>query len=233
MAEVLRVGDPPILVRLRRDARARRLVLRVPKPGQDPTLTVPRQASMTTVAAFLRDQDAWLRDHLDRLEPRVAVGWGCVLPFRGGQLAITGGARVLHQDGWLAVPGASDRAGPQVARFLQEAARRICTDAARVQAARLDRTLGRISLRDPRSRWGSCSAAGDLMFSWRLVMAPASVLDYVIAHEVAHLAELNHSDRFWRHVRGLCPDCEAARLWLRRHGAELHAYDFASSGPGV
>ena len=84
--------------------------------------------------------------------------------------------------------------------------------------------MAAITLRDPRSRWGSCSPAGDLMFSWRLVMAPAAVLDYVVAHEVAHLAEMNHSTRFWAVVRRLCPDHAPAREWLRRHGASLHGH---------
>jgi predicted metal-dependent hydrolase len=93
-------------------------------------------------------------------------------------------------------------------------------------AARLRLPVGRISLRDPRSRWGSCTATGDLMFSWRLVLAPAFVLDYVAAHEVAHLKEMNHSPAFWAVVRRLCPDYEAPREWLRRNGGALHGWDF-------
>ncbi|MGR3434759.1 MAG: M48 family metallopeptidase, partial [Shimia sp.] len=81
-------------------------------------------------------------------------------------------------------------------------------------------------LRDTRSRWGSCSAAGGLNYSWRLVMAPPEVLDYVAAHEVAHLAQMNHSPRFWAEVAGLMPGYEAPRGWLRRHGADLHRYRF-------
>ena len=96
-------------------------------------------------------------------------------------------------------------------------------------AAGLGRSAGRIRLADPRARWGSCTASGDLMFSWRLIMAPVDVLDYVVAHEVAHLAELNHSPRFWAVVRRLCPGYEPARDWLRRHGAELHRHDFSAA----
>jgi predicted metal-dependent hydrolase len=96
-------------------------------------------------------------------------------------------------------------------------------------ARRLGRAPRGISLRDPRARWGSCSADGNLMFSWRLALAPSAVLDYVVAHEVAHLAELNHSSRFWAEVGRLCPGYEAQRVWLRRHGPDLHAFDFAAT----
>jgi predicted metal-dependent hydrolase len=92
--------------------------------------------------------------------------------------------------------------------------------------------FGRVTLRDTRSRWGSCTSAGDLMFSWRLIMAPSAVLDYVVAHEVAHLAEMNHSDRFWAQVERLFPDHAAPRAWLRRNGAGLHAWDFTRQAEG-
>ena len=95
-----------------------------------------------------------------------------------------------------------------------------------MHAARLGRRFGRVTLRDTRGRWGSCSAAGDLMFSWRLILAPDAVLDYVAAHEVAHLAEMNHSPRFWATLAGLTPEYAAPRDWLRRNGAGLMAYDF-------
>lgn len=83
---------------------------------------------------------------------------------------------------------------------------------------------GRITMRDPRTRWGSCSANGNLGFSWRLVLAPEFVLAYVVAHEVAHLKELNHGPRFWRLVERLIGDPEPARRWLRAEGPDLHRY---------
>ena len=114
------------------------------------------------------------------------------------------------------------------AAWLREQARQACLAAVTRHAAAGGWRPGRITLRDPRSRWGSCNAGGDLMFSWRLIMAPAAVLDYVVAHEVAHLAELNHSPHFWAVVRRLCPDHAPAREWLRRHGASLHGHHFAA-----
>ena len=105
-------------------------------------------------------------------------------------------------------------------------ARERLTSAVAAYAETLGRPFGRITLRDPRSRWGSCSSKGDLMFSWRLIMAPPEVLDYVAAHEVAHLAEMNHSDRFWAVCRRLCPETDKHRRWSKQNGAELLAWRF-------
>ena len=95
---------------------------------------------------------------------------------------------------------------------------------ARLYAARIGKTVSRVTVRDTKSRWGSCSAAGALSFSWRLILAPEPVLDYVVAHEVAHLVEMNHGPRFWRLVRAMIADPSAQRAWLRRHRAELLSY---------
>jgi predicted metal-dependent hydrolase len=113
-----------------------------------------------------------------------------------------------------------------VAAFLRALARDRLAAASDRHAARLGRGFGRLTLRDTRSRWGSCSSAGDLMFSWRLVMAPPEVLDYVAAHEVAHLAHMHHGPAFWAEVRRLYGDHRAARGWLRREGAALHRFRF-------
>ena len=83
-----------------------------------------------------------------------------------------------------------------------------------------------MTFKDTRSRWGSCTSDGRLAFSWRIVMAPPYVIDYLAAHEVAHLAEMNHGPRFWTACRRLCPRTDEAKAWLKRHGTMLHAIDF-------
>jgi predicted metal-dependent hydrolase len=135
------------------------------------------------------------------------------------------------EDGLLMIPGRRVDLPVRTGAFLQEAARAACAASVSRHASALGREAGRISLRDPRARWGSCTSAGDLMFSWRLVLAPMAVLDYVVAHEVAHLAELNHSPRFWARVRAICPDFSRQRTWLRQHGPGLHAWDFSRAAP--
>ncbi len=228
MADALRIGDPAIEVRLRRNPRARRMVLRVAIAGRGPTLTLPPGVSLANARAFLRDHEGWLRGHLSGPSPRVTVAEGTVLPFAGGTLTLHrhAGRGTVRSGDTLVVGGPPAAIGPRAAAWLREEARAACVAGVERHAATLGLRAGRVTLRDPRSRWGSCTASGDLMFSWRLVMAPPAVLDYVIAHEVAHLAELNHSPRFWAVVRQLCPEMEGPRDWLRRHGAGLHHPDF-------
>ena len=228
MAEAIRIGEPEIEVRLRRNVRARRMVLRVSQAGSDPTLTLPPGVPLARAQAFLRDHEGWLRRHLAERPAGAPVRAGSVLPFGDGTLTVAAiaGRAVRRSGDVLGVPGDVAGQGVRVAAWLREEARHACVAGVDRHAAALGLRPGRISVRDPRSRWGSCTSEGDLMFSWRLAMAPVAVLDYVVAHEVAHLAELNHSPRFWAVVRRLRPDFQTSRDWLQRNGAALHTFDF-------
>lgn len=232
MPDALRIGDPAIEVRLRRNRRARRMILTVPQAGSAPVLTLPLNAPLAGASAFLSDHEGWLRRQIAVCRGSRPVRNGTVLPLGGGTLEIASADGRLRRTGdVLHVPGPPGRLPGQVAAWLREAARQHCVAAAERHAAAVGRRVGRITLRDTRSRWGSCSSSGDLMFSWRLVLAPEQVLDYVAAHEVAHLVEMNHSHRFWRVVGQLCPEFETGRQWLRKHGPALHAYDFSAPRP--
>ncbi|HGG06475.1 MAG TPA: M48 family peptidase, partial [Aliiroseovarius sp.] len=121
---------------------------------------------------------------------------------------------------------APEKTGARLAALFKHHARQRLGEASDRYAAALGRPYSGLSLRDTRSRWGSCSAEGRLMYSWRLIMAPPEVLDYVAAHEVAHLAEMNHSPAYWAGLARLMPDYKAPRLWLRKNGADLHAVRF-------
>ncbi len=232
MTEGIRIGDPAIEIRLRRDARARRMVLRVSRTEDGPVLTLPPHVSMARARAFALDQEGWLRRQLAAAPGRIPVRHGTALPYRGGVVTVFNAAtgRPAIRDGGLHLSGPDAAVPARAAAYLREAARQRCLAAAEVHAARLARPVGRITMRDTRGRWGSCTAAGDLMFSWRLILAPDPVLDYVAAHEVAHLAEMNHSSRFWAVVARLRPDYAVHRDWLRRNGPDLMAYDFAPTG---
>lgn len=231
MAETLRIGDPAIEIRLRRHAQARRFVLRVSRDGQGAALTLPRGVPAASAIAFLEANEDWLRTRLMASGARVAVADGAILPFRGGALRVrrVEGRGLDFADGVLSVPGAPETVPAKVRGWLREVARQDLLARSDFHAAQLGRRFSGITLRDPRSRWGSCSADGGLMYSWRLVMAPPEVLDYVAAHEVAHLAEMNHSPRFWALVERLLPGHATPRDWLRRSGATLHLFDFGPS----
>ncbi|MDU8927843.1 SprT family zinc-dependent metalloprotease [Alisedimentitalea sp. MJ-SS2] len=221
-------GDPPVELVLRRSARARRISLRVSGADGRVTLTMPKGASEREALEFAAEKADWLRGHLDKRPDEVSVGIGAELPFRGSVLRVmpgTGRAVVLRE-GEIAVPGKPERVAARLQGFVKETARARLAEASDRYAAALGRDYSRITLRDTRSRWGSCSAHGGLMYSWRLILAPDEVLDYVAAHEVAHLVEMNHSSRFWGHVEDLYGDYAAPRKWLRMNGAGLHRYRF-------
>jgi len=219
-------GAPEITVALRRSPRARRMSLRVSRLDGRVTLSLPAAVPATEAAAFLADKAGWVRRHLEGRPPEIRPAPGARVPLEGRLVPVVSDAVPGLDARRIAVDPARP-APPQVAALLKAAARDRLGQASDRHAARIGRRYTALALRDTRSRWGSCSSAGRLMFSWRLVMAPPAVLDYVAAHEVAHLRHMNHGPAFWRLVGRLCPDYEAHRAWLRHQGATLHAVRFA------
>lgn len=228
MGHHLLLGNPPVELCLRRSPRARRISLRVSGLDGRVTLTVPHGVAMAEALDFARSRGDWVRAQLSAQAETVQVGHGVTLPLegRGMRIAPTTGRRILTEGQDLLVPGPADMVATRLHAWLKARARNRLAAASDHYAAQLGRRFGRITLRDTRSRWGSCSAKGALSYSWRLVLAPPEVLEYVAAHEVAHLAEMNHSPAFWAVVARLMPDHAAARRWLRREGAALHRYRF-------
>ena len=229
MGPYVLAGNPPVDVHLRRSGRARRISLRVSGVDGKVTLTVPEGVSERAAIAFARSKADWLRAQIDRRPDIVEVGPGTALPVGGRMVRIASGGPgrgVRHHGDTLEVSGDPSAVGVRVRAWLKATARDRLSAASDRYAAALGRGYDRITLRDTRSRWGSCTHDGGLMYSWRLVMAPVEVLDYVAAHEVAHLAEMNHSPAFWNTVARLMPGYEAPRRWLRAEGTQLHRYRF-------
>lgn len=228
MREIRLQGDPPVSVTLRRSARARRLSLRVSRLDGRVTLSMPQRLPEAEAIAFVEEKQDWIRKHLAGRSPDRMPVFGAHLPFLGRELMIVPGQgrRAQVMDGALQVPGGPESVAAKVRAFLRLEAQMRLREASDRYAEALGVGYGRITLRDPRSRWGSCTSQGNLMYSWRLVMAPPEVLDYVAAHEMAHRLEMNHSERFWAHVARICPGHKAHRDWLRREGERLHGWRF-------
>lgn len=222
-------GDPPLAIRWRRSARAKRLALKVSRLDGAVTLTLPARASMRMALRFLHDREDWLRRAVDGLDGPIRVVAGARVPVEGRLFTLKPWAlRVPRiEDTQLLVPHA--RPSAAALAFLRLRARDRLAERVAIHARALGRRAGKLTLRDTRSRWGSCTAAGDLMFNWRLIMAPPRVLDYVVAHEVAHLAQMNHSPAFWAEVARLFPAHRDARHWLKAEGAGLHRYRFVEA----
>ena len=221
-------GEPRIGVVLRRSSRARRISLRVSRLDGRVTLTLPNGVREREALAFADEKADWIRKQLERQPDQVAVGLGVDLPFEGRPLRLVagGGRSVQVSGGEIRVPGQPEQAATRVQAYLKNMARDRLVAASDRYAARLGRPYSRITIRDTRSRWGSCSSKGALMYSWRLMMAPSAVLEYVAAHEVAHLAEMNHSAAFWKVVEDIHGPYEPLRRWLRDNSELLHRYRF-------
>jgi hypothetical protein len=223
-------GSPPVEVHLKRSARARRFSLRISRLDGRVTLSMPFRAREGEALAFLRGHEGWLREALATMPDSAVqrVGIGSRVPVEGRALLLAPGTgRGLRVDGdQLLVPGDPATAGARVAAWLKVLARDRLAAASSHYAGQVGRSFTSLALRDTRSRWGSCSPDGRLMYSWRLVMAPPLVLDYVAAHEVAHLVELNHSPAYWAVVGRICPGWQAHRAWLRAEGQALHRLRF-------
>jgi predicted metal-dependent hydrolase len=220
-----------VAIALRRHPRARNYTLRVGSPSAAPVLTMPARGSLAEARAFLDRNAGWLVNQMGKLPPVQPIEDGATIPVRGeahvirhvsaGRGTVT---TVMNGEGpILLVPCRPEYLRRRVVDYLKREARRDIERAAFRHAMVLGVRIKAIRLRDQTSRWGSCTATGHLSFSWRLIMAPPFVLDYLAAHEVAHLHEMNHSPRFWHLVESLCPKTTAARAWLNSEGVRLHA----------
>lgn len=242
--------DAPVTVR--RSARARRLTLSVSEAKRGGVLTMPMHVSLEEAGAFLSRNFRWLRNRLEAMPRGVPFADGVVMPLRGldHRIAFAGGSRgrgavwidaesseCENAADWsngdaanasplplVHVAGSPGHAPRRLKDWLIREARKDLTARSYWHAKNLGLSPARIAVRDQTTRWGSCSANGVLSYSWRVILAPPFVLDYLAAHEVAHLKEMNHSRRFWALVRETMPRMEEGRRWLRKHGNALHRY---------
>ena len=221
-------------VRVRRHRQARRYTLRIHAASREVILTMPPRGSVREAKEFAQKHGGWIAARLRRLPEAAPFADGTMLPLRGVP------HRIVHRPRRPRHGLGRDRRGRRGAALRRRAMRRTSTAASAISSAarrcaismpragappsNLGVTIKRISVRDQSSRWGSCSTTGVLSYSWRLILAPPFVLDYLAVHEVAHLIEMNHSPRFWRLVNGVCPDAGRAKVWLDVHGTDLHRY---------
>jgi hypothetical protein len=228
-------------VHVRRHRQARRYTLRIQAATRQVILTIPLRGTLKEAGEFAQKHGGWIAARLGRLPIAAPFADGALLPLRGvpHRIVHCRGARgtvwtETSADGaaLLCVAGDERHLARRIGDFLRREAKRRLETASLRYAADLDVTIRRVSVRDQSSRWGSCSTTGMVSYSWRLILAPDFVLDYLAAHEVAHLVEMNHSARFWRIVRRICPDQERAKVWLDVHGADLHRYGALASEAG-
>ncbi len=243
-----------VQVVLRANKRARRMILKVDPVRREVMITSPSIRGFSRALAFAQKHEAWVAAQLRDMPEPVPFVDGTVIPVRGEPHLIVHDAserarapvRVegacINSDpdlplfassngpARLLVSGKPEHLGRRVTDWLKREARRDLEEATLTHAAAYGTAPARITLRDTASRWGSCSTSRVINYSWRLIFAPPYALDYVAAHEAAHLIEHNHGPRFWELVETRIDDIERAKTWLTENGAALHRY---GAGPAA
>ncbi len=227
----IRVGDEAWPVRVVRHAQSRRYRLIFDGARGELRLTVPRRASERAAIKWAAEQQAWLADQIGKAIKPLLVGPGTTIPFRGIERRVdwspAAPRAVRLGESAIGVGGPAEGVGRRIERWLKGEALTLMERESRDIAGAAGLSVGRVGVGDPRSRWGSCTAGGDLRYSWRLVMAPDHVRRATVAHEVAHLRHMDHGPAFHALVERLHDgDVAAARGWLRREGRALHRYRF-------
>jgi predicted metal-dependent hydrolase len=226
--ELLKIEGRAVEVSVRLNPRARRLIVKVHPTTGEITVTAPSQRALEKAMEFARGQTDWIARQLSHVPGLVKLGAGALLPFKGVEHEVRQGEHghgaVWIEDRVIHVAGGREHHPRRVLDFLKGEARRELEARITAHTSRIGLKHTRLTVRDTASRWGSCSAQRSLSFSWRLILAPPFVLDYVVAHEVAHMREMNHGPKFWKLVQDLVGDFRRPQKWLRDHGAALHRY---------
>lgn len=218
-----------VTVRLEVNDKARRLILRLDERAREAVAVAPSRRKLPEAASFASERVEWIAARLSELPHHISFVDGAEFPLKGRRcrISLQGSNRrpqlIRGLPDTLHCPGDPETLERRVTRFLKAEARRDITEAVERHCATLGVRASKISIKDTRSRWGSCTSDGRLSFSWRLILAPPEILDYVAAHECAHLIEMNHSPAFWAQVSKCCPGWKKDRAWLRQNGRELHA----------
>lgn len=235
--DVLRIGGKTVPVVARTNPRATRLIVRVHPTTGEVAVVAPSRQALERALDFARDEADWIAGRLAAIPEPVLLRSGDVVPYRAREHIIRHDPEARRgvfldsgpRKAFIMVSGEAEHVPRRVKDWLRAEARREVSEAVRGYSKALGVAPRRVTLRDPTTRWGSCSTNGVLSFSWRLILAPPFVLDYVAAHEVAHLVHMNHGPRFWSMVEQLVGDTERPRYWLRHEGAHMHRYGPADS----
>lgn len=223
----LNIDGEAVPLRIRRNAQARRLILRIDEDTGGAIVTIPKRTALREGLEMAKRKSAWIARQLKRRAKPLPFAEGLEIPLLGKTLTVRHdpNIRVTHStEQEIFVSGRLEHLPRRLKDWLKAEARKEFTTRAHEKAKILNQTISGITVRDTKSRWGSCGVNGQLNFSWRLVLAPQYVLDYVVAHEVAHLVHHNHGADFWALTKTLTEQIEPAKAWLNAHGRNLHRY---------
>lgn len=229
----IEIGGMKVTIKLH--AKARRLTLRYDAKKEHFVLSSPKRASKKSMVEFVTESENWMRKQVVVTPQATVLKPGSFLPLEGKERLIihteAPGVEIVLTDDTITVKCREARFPRALDRFIRQRAHNIITSLSHKKAMELGRSIQSIQLRDTTTRWGSCTHDGKLSFSWRLIMAPAEIIDYVVAHEVAHLAVFDHSPKFWATCRTLTPHTTFGKHWLQQNGSTLHQIKIINETP--
>ena len=232
VTQFINLDGRDVPVRIRRNARARRIILRVDPDTDGAMVTLPSRASQREALVLVQEKSSWLLAQLAKLPKKIPFEDGVRIPLLGREYTVFHdpkfkGVATKEEAGIrleIRMGGRPEHFARRLGDWLRKEAKAEIYPRAVEMAAQLDRKIGRVTVRDTKSRWGSCAPNGNLSFSWRLILTPEWVLDYVVAHEVSHLRHMDHSPAFWQTVNTFDVRCDAARAWLNNEADQLQRY---------
>lgn len=211
--------------------RAKRIALRLDPKTNDIHLVIPPRASMKKALDFAFTHQDWIREKIETRPAPIPFEDGVSLPLFGEDIMLDiyyditlKRTSITLNKNILSIKTNKEEPSLRITRFLKEKARERLASLAHEKAGQIDKTVKRVQVRDTKSRWGSCSPDGTISFSWRIIFAPIAALDYLVAHEVAHLTHKNHGPQFWALCEELSTDYKAGKEWIRKHGHSLMRY---------
>ncbi len=226
--DMIKIGSPEIAIYVRKSTRAKRLSIRIPGATDKVFLIVPKKVSLLEATKFALEKEQWIRKQLKSKIEISKIILGSSVPVEGINYLIEGGKnqRIKFENNKILIPLNYTDFAKHLKVYLSELSRQRFFSKTTFYCDLIGRKFVKINIKDPKTRWGSCTSTGNLMYSWRLILAPKSVLEYLVVHEVSHLVEMNHSIKFWQHVEKLMPNFRESQLWLKKNGQKLHSYDF-------
>ena len=225
---VINIEGRNIPVRIRKNTRARRMILRIDNNINGAVVTLPSWTSEREALLMVQEKSDWVLTKLDNMPTKISFESGVQIPFLGEYHIVYHDPNqkevVKKGENEIRLGGREEHLSRRLGDWLRKEAKIIIQPKAIEMAKKLNGKIGRISIRDTKSRWGSCAASGNLSFCWRLILTPEWVLNYVIAHEVSHLRHMNHGSEFWQTVADFNVRVDAARVWLSKNAEQLHRY---------
>ncbi|MBL4740184.1 MAG: M48 family metallopeptidase [Sneathiella sp.] len=225
---------PPLLIegeevsfRIKHVANAKRMKLRI-SASREVVLVLPKSVSVKKGLVFLEQEKPWITEQISKIQSPIAFENGAIIPLQGENYQICHvpdrRGLVWVEGGKLLVAGKTEHVPRRVYDWILREGKSVISEKALTFAEEIQVEVKKIALKDQKSRWGSCSPRGNLNFSWRLLLMPETILDYVVAHEVAHLRHMNHSADFWALVQKMHPEMETSKSWLKQNGVLFHKY---------